>query len=117
MTYDEWIANVSNPLGRCKEVTLQMQEVFPELKRVRGHYYCWIWGRREHWWLRDPDGKPVDPTAAQFPSKGEGIYEEWVEGDPEPTGKCLNCGEYVYDDGNFCNDSCRRAFMLDLMGG
>ena len=116
MTYDEWIECVGHPEGRCKSVTLRMKIVFPELTRVRGHYHCWVWGKREHWWLIDPDGEIVDPTAAQFPSHGAGIYAPWKEGSPEPMGKCLNCGEYVYD-GNFCNDTCRRAFMADLMGG
>jgi len=113
MTYDEWIKGVKHPRGRCAEVTLQMQEEFPKLERVRGHYHCWIWGVREHWWLTDPDGRIIDPTVAQFPSKGKGTYVPWDEDDEEPTGKCLNCGEYVYD-GNFCNDTCRRAFMADL---
>ena len=114
MTYEEWMADVGHPEGRCEEVTLQMQEVFPELERVRGHYHCWEWGKREHWWLTDPDGEILDPTALQFPSFGAGEYEPWNEGDPEPRGKCLNCGKYVYES-NFCNDTCRRAFMLDLL--
>ncbi len=114
MTYAEWTRGVGHPEGRCSEITLRMQEVFPELTRVRGHYHCWAQGRREHWWLTDPDGNIVDPTYAQFPSQGTGEYVPWVEGDPEPTGKCLDCGEYVYD-GNFCNDVCRRAFMADLL--
>jgi len=116
MTYSEWIEHVGHPEGRCEEVTLQMQVVFPELKRVRGHYYCPAWGEREHWWLVDPEGDIVDPTKAQFPSYGCGTYIAWVEGDPEPTGMCLNCGEYVYDGSRHCNEACRRTFMLSLMG-
>lgn len=115
MTYEEWIViNVIDPVGTCKETTLAMQEAFPELTRVRGHYYCLPWGERDHWWLIDPDGKIVDPTKAQFPCYGCGQYIAWNEGDPEPTGKCLNCGEYVYDDASHCNDTCRQAFMQDL---
>ncbi len=113
MTYSEWIKHVSHPEGRCKEVTLQMQEVFPELTRVRGHYHCWAQGRREHWWLTDPDGVIIDPTASQFPSNGKGEYLPWDEDAEDPTWRCLDCGEYVYG-GNFCDDQCRCAFMADL---
>ena len=56
--------------GRCAWATLAMQIAFPELIRVRGHYLCLIWGERDHWWLTTPEGEIVDPTAAQFPSKG-----------------------------------------------
>ena len=116
MTYNEWITiNVIDPVGTCKETTLAMQEAFPELTRVRGHYYCPAWGEREHWWLVDPEGDIVDPTKAQFPSH-HGVYVPWDEDAEEPSGICLNCGEYVYDDGSFCKDSCRRAFMADLIG-
>lgn len=116
MTYKEWIAiNVVDPVGTCKETTISMQEAFPTLTRVRGHYHCPVWGEREHWWLTDLNGLIVDPTKAQFPSGLLGVYVPWDEGDPEPTGKCLNCGEYVYDSASHCNDSCRRAFMADLV--
>jgi hypothetical protein len=43
--YDNWITlHVSKAYGACAEVTLSMQECFPELTRVRGHYYCIVWG-------------------------------------------------------------------------
>ena len=86
--YADWIlANVEGDgYGQCKEVTRQMAEAFPELKRIRGHYYCWAWGERAHWWLADANGTIIDPTAQQFPSKGKGEYVPWPEGAPEPTG-------------------------------
>ena len=69
-------------MGRCAEATLAMAAVFPELTRVRGHYLCWVWGEREHWWLVEPNGEIVDPTADQFPSKGGGVYVPWDEASP-----------------------------------
>jgi hypothetical protein len=113
--YQEWIdANVADPLGNCAKFTLAMAEVFPELKRVRGFYKCWVWGDREHWWLVDPDGSIVDPTSAQFPTKGNCPYEELPEGTKEPVGRCINCGEYTYDDPNSCSPECYRAIMASL---
>ena len=113
MTYHEWIKeNVTETYGTCCEVTERMQEAFPELRRVRGHYHCWIWGIREHWWLMNGD-EVVDPTVAQFPSNGEGRYEELPEDTPEPTGKCINCGEYCFD-GEQVHDYCHDEFMGSL---
>jgi hypothetical protein len=115
--YAEWIAaNVEGDgYGQCREVTERMAAAFPELARVRGHYYCLIWGEREHWWLTTPAGEIVDPTAAQFPSKGHGEYVPWIEGTPEPTGLCPQCGEYVYDGNTCCSDACSRAYAAYCM--
>lgn len=105
--YIEWIQeNVSSPLGSCRETTEKMNQVFPELRRVRGFYNCFVWGKREHWWLVDPEGNIVDPTVAQFPSKGTGEYIELDETEEEPTGKCINCGGYTYHQNCFCSDAC-----------
>lgn len=113
--YEDWIkANVSEPTGMCAEATLLMQAAFSELVRVRGHYHCPLWGEREHWWLYDPDGNVVDPTAAQFPSRGEGHYEQWDEARPEPTGMCPECGEYVYKDQTFCSEWHRIRYTAYL---
>lgn len=109
--YDTWIAAmVKNTYGTCAETTRQMAIVFPELQRVRGHYYCPIWGKREHWWLKTADNVIVDPTKTQFPSRGLGEYVEWVEGTEEPTGVCPNCGEYCYDSRYVCSDKCEREY-------
>lgn len=113
--YSAWISeHVSKTYGTCAEVTLAMQQAFPELKRVRGHYYCAIWGQRAHWWLVAPDGSIVDPTKDQFPTKGTGFYEPWTEGAKEPTGICMNCGEYCYDGDPWCSESCGRYVCRDL---
>lgn len=110
--YEAWIAaNVKVSYGKCAKVTLAMQAEFPELTRVRGHYYCTAWGEREHWWLVDSDGGIVDPTKDQFPSKGNGHYEPWVEGSPEPTGMCPNCGDLVYDGRELCSSRCADAYV------
>lgn len=110
--YEAWIArNVPDDgYGRCREVTEAMAADFPELTRVRGHYYCYAWGERAHWWLLDPAGEVVDPTACQFPSKGAGTYVPWNEGDPEPTGICANCGEPCYNGDTCCSEACGRAY-------
>jgi predicted nucleic acid-binding Zn ribbon protein len=112
--YADWIkANVTdNGYGQCKEITKAMAAAFPGLSRVRGHYHCPVWGERAHWWLIEPDGwQVVDPTAAQFPSKGTGEYVAWEEGAEEPTGMCPNCGEYCYDGNYVCSDECGQAYV------
>jgi len=115
MSYSEWIQNnVAETFGQCAEATAKMQDAFPELTRVRGHYFCPIWEDRAHWWLVDPAGKIVDPTAGQFPSKGNGTYTMWDESEPEPTGKCLECGEYAFGS-NFCSDEHQAAFMEEFL--
>ena len=112
MTYDEWIsANINETYGCCAEATLAMQAAFPELIRVRGEYLCWVWGSRDHWWLKTPDGTIVDPTKDQFPSKGVGEYQERDESQPEPTGRCPNCGEYCYNGDYCCSHDCHVSYV------
>lgn len=118
--YEVWIKeNVEGDgYGKCAEITEAMAKAFPELTRVRGHYYCPSWGERTHWWLTTPDGKIVDPTKDQHPSHGLGRYEPWVEGSPEPTGKCPNCGGYCYNGESTCSKKCYeeyRAYLMDLI--
>jgi hypothetical protein len=119
--YQPWIKQSAQNVGivgTCAEVTEQMAEVFPELRRVRGHYHCPYWGKRAHWWMVTPDGSIVDPTAIQFPSAGSGQYVEWNEGDEEPIGKCANCGGHSYASkgGNdtVCGDACARSYLAYL---
>jgi hypothetical protein len=114
--YAMWVAaNVTGDgLGRCAEITQQMAKAFPELRRERGHYLCHTWGEREHWWLLDPEDHIVDPTAAQFPSRGTGMYIPWEEGQEEPTGRCLNCGEYCYGQRTFCSSACENAAVSEF---
>lgn len=116
--YIKWIhSNVYNSLGRCKKICNQMVLEFPELSLVRGHYYCIFWGDREHWWLIDRCGAIIDPTAGQFPSKGTGVYATWDESLEEPTGKCPNCGGYVYGF-EHVHERCFDEFVssLDMIG-
>lgn len=109
--YDAWNLDSIEACGQCAVHTELMAEEFPELTRVRGHYHCPIWGVREHWWLT-LNGHVIDPTAAQFPSKGHGDYVPWVEGAAEPTGMCLNCGDYCY--GTSCCEECTSEFASSL---
>lgn len=108
--YDNWIKdNVVNPRAKCKIYAELMIKTFPELRLVRGHYYCFAWGAREHWWCETPKGKIVDPTKQQFPSLGNGTYEEHTG--PEPLGKCLNCRNYCYENEHFCCSKCEKVYM------
>lgn len=116
--YRKWIdENYSTyelSYGECEQATIKMQELFPELKRIRGHYYDTSWGEREHWWLIDENDEIIDPTAKQFPTNGRGVYVPWVEGDPEPTGKCLNCGGYVYNGDYCCSENCENEMIRNI---
>lgn len=114
--YAIWILDrIADSTGKCAERTEEIVSAFPELKRVRGHYICPQWGEREHWWCVAPDGEIVDPTAFQFPSKGIlGEYREHIEGSPEPTGKCHNCGGYCFNGDWFCSEKCERETMVAM---
>lgn len=111
-----FIQSESEAYGACSEATIAMAAAFPELRRVRGHYYCPVWGERAHWWLTDFAGTIIDPTAIQFPSKGTGQYVEWTEGANEPTGMCPNCGEHCYEGQYFCSESCGQAYVAFCSG-
>lgn len=103
MKYADWIKEHGTSEKLCAEKTLEMQAVFPELRRVRGWY-----SGEPHWWLVDPSGNIVDPTREQF--SYEGTYVERDESEPEPTGKCFECGSYCYDGADFCCASCRVSY-------
>lgn len=70
--YIFYIAKLINIYGMCAEHTLAMQQKFPELVRIRGHYDCPFHGKICHWWLVAPNGEIVDPTVSQFITKGCG---------------------------------------------
>lgn len=74
--------------GKCKVMSEELCKQDPTLRLVRGHYYCAAFGEQPHWWCEKPDGTVVDPTKAQFPSNGTGVY---VEFDGFIT--CEVCGE------------------------
>lgn len=112
--YSLWIEeNVKDPYGACKETTEEMQKVFPELDRIRGHYNCILRrGKRMHWWLITKEGEIIDPTVAQFPSRAYGEYIPWKEGSPEPIGRCRNCGKYTYINIDWCSEKCKNEIIL-----
>lgn len=114
--YREWIVkNVPNSCaGQCTKYVNLMVKAFPELKKIRGHIRYWNDlekknKRSPHWWTKAPDGCIFDPTAVQF-AHLEFHYEEWEEGQKEPTGKCPNCGEYSYDHNYLCSAKCEKEF-------
>lgn len=113
--YDHWIKeNVKNPKRQCEQITLKMKKTFPELIRVRGFYCPFLETKMQHWWLKTKEGNIIDPTKEQFSSNRYFHYEEWKEGDKEPTGKCLNCGEYCYDSNQCCSKKCYKEFVESL---
>lgn len=46
---------------------------------------------------------------------GIAFYEPLNESDPEPTGKCPNCGAYCYDSGTCCSEECDREYAAYCM--
>ena len=104
--YIDWIkANVTETYGKCVEVSQAMVEAFPELTRVRGWYDCPIWGEREHWWLSDGN-RIIDPTARQFPTKGDGTYVELPPDYEEPIGRCMECGDLAFQSRGGSSHAC-----------
>lgn len=112
---DEHYPTQESAYGKCDEATLAMQKEFPHLRRVRGFYYCIVWGERTHWWLQDGDDI-VDPTAIQFPSSG-GPYDEVTDESQIPTGVCMDCGSPVYNFDTFCSRACEEETRRYLMTG
>lgn len=112
--YVAWIAQhyptFESAYGQCARATQSMVVVFPELRRVCGHFYDLRIGEREHWWCVAPDGTIVDPTLIQFPSGRLGAYVELDPNEPRPTGKCPNCGEYIYD-GRYVHERCEAEYV------
>jgi len=101
--------------GKCKEMVDEAIKKDSSLIAVRGYYYDPEWGRQTHWWCKRDDGSIYDPSARQFPSKGNGVYEEF-DGNVE----CSNCGkkikeEFAIIDGNghyaFCSSECNMRFV------
>ncbi|WP_414039440.1 hypothetical protein ACJU26_09625 [Acidithiobacillus sp. M4-SHS-6] len=111
MSYEE---NYKQYRGKCRELAEEACANNPELKLVRGHYWCPIWNREEpHWWCTDGSGKIVDPSARQFPSAGLGIYTPFNE-----LVACAECGKSVQEheatfESNyaFCSTRCLMRFV------
>jgi hypothetical protein len=100
--------------GRCRELSEAACVTDSSLTLVRGHYFCPIWNVEEqHWWTKREDGTIFDPSAAQFPSKGHGIYTEF-----DGMIECAECGKKVAEkdasiDGRyaFCSYRCNGKFV------
>lgn len=118
--YTKWItdylARTPNVYGLCKEATAEMQKAFPELQLVPG-YVETFWGRRDHFWLKAPDGTILDPTESQFPG-GISSYDPWKPGMLTRVGKCMNCGDEIWRNRDSltygkvegsCSDECTNA--------
>lgn len=90
--------------NQCMLASKEMSIEFPELRLVRGHYYY-----SEHWWLEAPDGSIVDPTKEQFLPGYE--YKEYAG--PDPVGKCLVCGVYVWDT-TYTSSACSAECLEEL---
>lgn len=96
--------------GQCEMLTQRMIEAFPELTRMRGHVHLighHATGHPQgypHWWCVTDDGDILDPTAQQFPFPL--TYVPWDEAQPEPTGKCPNCGGYCFEGKYLCSEHC-----------
>lgn len=118
---DEYITSHGGKVrGYCFSATQKMILEFPELSQERG--YAIIpnalvgeWSE-PHWWCVDSKGNIYDPTAAQFIDilRYE-PYSEEVHG-PLPTGKCYDCGTFLYgEQKNFCDERC-EASTRDYLG-
>lgn len=100
--------------GKCKILAEAACANDPELRLVRGFYHCPIWGKEQHWWCEYPDGRVVDPSVRQYPTKGVGAtYEEfdgWCE--------CDECGKRIREEEArfdsryvFCSSKCNMRFV------
>lgn len=99
--------------GKCKELAEQAVEQDITLTLVRGHYWCPFWGLQPHWWCVTPDGDVYDPTAAQFPSNGEGDYIPF-----NGIVECSQCGKetseseaYLHGNYALCSLECQFRFV------
>ena len=94
--------------GKCKEMSEAAVAADPSLTLVRGHYICPWWGEQAHWWTVRADGSVFDPTAAQFPSNGSGVYVPF-----DGYCECEECGKRVKEEDAcidpphvFCSGTC-----------
>jgi hypothetical protein len=120
--YEAWIKEhyptPDSARNMCTTASREMTEAFPELIRVRG-WFGWV----EHWWCKTASGEIVDPTRHQWPDiAGRSTYREFVDGiDPEPVGKCMNCGEYCWpflnEEGEPVGENVPGAVRQEHVGG
>ena len=106
-------------VGKCIERTNEMIVEFPELKIVKG-FACRVNGNGEvskkylHQWLVNENGEIIDPTKGQYDAICF-FYEEIQDDDPKPKGKCINCGNWVYDNSFTCSDKCSEEAARIIM--
>lgn len=100
--------------GKCREICEMMLLERPELILVRGYYHCPMWGKQEHWWLKDSAGNIIDPSVRQFPTKGIAAEYEEFNGICE----CAECGvekletEMIFESNYaFCSGKCLMRFV------
>lgn len=99
--------------GKCKEMSEALILKDPSLTLVRGTYWDYMWGDQPHWWCTREDGTIVDPTAKQFPSKGQGDYTPF-----DGVIICSQCGKETNEDEAsfesnyaFCSGLCHGKFV------
>lgn len=99
--------------GKCKVMVEELCRQDPTLTAVRGHYFCWSWGKQAHWWAVKPDGTIVDPSVDQFSKPHIGDYIPF-----DGIIECSQCGKQVNEEhalfyGNyaFCSTSCNMRFV------
>jgi hypothetical protein len=114
---EENVPDYDSAYGKCKDMCLKMMKEFPELTIHRGWYQDPIIGDREHWWLKDEDNNIVDPTAHQFPTGGMFEYKDLTDVKEIPTGRCPNCGGYIYNGGDLCSVDCETEYTMYLNSG
>lgn len=81
--------------GKCREYSEKLMTNNPGKYRLaRGWYYCWAWGKQEHYWCVDIEtNKVVDPTINQFPKPHVGQYVEY-----SGYGHCEVCDKEMHED-------------------
>lgn len=112
--YQAWI-NANTPIDPsrlCRVKADEMAKAFPELK-VFGKEHVAGGG---HAWCQTSKGEIVDPTAHQYFFYYD--YDEAISVDRFPIGKCMECGEMVYNDSlhapNFCCEECSIEYGASL---
>ena len=103
---------------QCKEASLKMAKRFSELKRVRGMVHVkephgLPPTKSPHFWLIAEDNSIVDPVVHQYPL-GVVKYVPINETLGDPTGKCMNCGDFCYKGYNVCSKKCARAMEPNI---
>lgn len=108
-TREQVVEDYQKYRGKCKEMSEAACAADPSLTLVRGTYFCPIWSSDEfHWWTVKKDGTVYDPSAAQFPSNGAGMYFPF-----DGYFECRECGKEIKEEDArgegshvFCSDRC-----------